>query len=97
MVVNDVGDDDDFNHVDSPITTTRKSQELPNSTTMASMDFRTSNREKESKSQSVLDVDVVGDDESPNIDSPRLGVMEFIRTNLPTLDIFVTHDQLLNF
>jgi hypothetical protein len=60
---------------------------------MASMYFRTSIREKESKCQFVLDVDVVGDDESPNIDSLILGVMEFIRTNLPTFDIFVIHDQ----
>jgi hypothetical protein len=71
----------------------RKNQELPNSITMASMDFRTSNHEKESKSQFVLYADVVGDDKSPNIDSPRLGVMEFLTTSLPTFNIFAIHDQ----
>jgi hypothetical protein len=45
------------------------------------MDFRPSNCEKESRSKCAPNVDVVGGDEFPNIDSPRLGVMEFLRTS----------------
>jgi hypothetical protein len=74
----------------------KKNQKLPNCITMASMDFKTSNCEKESKSNFAPNVDVVGDDESPNIDLPRFGVMEFGRTSFPTLDIFAIHDKLPN-
>jgi hypothetical protein len=56
------------------------------------MDFRTSNCEKESISKFAPNVDVVGDDEFPNIDLPRFGVVEFPRINLPTLDIYAIHD-----
>jgi len=72
----------------------KNNQEHPNSITVASKDFRTSNCDKESKSKSTLNVDVVGDDESPNIDLLRLGVMEFLRINLLALNVFIIHDQL---
>ncbi len=96
VVVNDVGDDDDSPNVDSPAATTsedmtRKDEELPNSVAMASKDVRSSNCEKESRSKSAT-VDTVGDDESPNIDSPTLGVMETQRTSLPALNISAIYD-----
>jgi kinesin family protein 15 len=98
VVVNNVGDDDDSPNVDSPAAATsedigRKDEELPNSVAMASKDVRLSTCEKESRSKSAT-VDTVGDDESPNIDSPTLGVMETQRTSLPALNISVIHDLL---
>ncbi|CAK9208177.1 unnamed protein product [Sphagnum troendelagicum] len=95
-VVVDVGDDDDSPNVDSPAAATsedmtRKDEELPNSLAMASKDVRSSNCEKESRSKSAT-VDTIGDDESPNIDSPTLGVMETPRTSLPALNISAIHD-----
>jgi kinesin family protein 15 len=96
VVVNDVGDDDDSPNVDSPAAATsedmtRKDEELPNSLAMASKDVRSSNCEKESRSKSAT-VDTIGDDESPNMDSPTLGVMETPRTSLPALNISAIHD-----
>ncbi|CAM6067212.1 unnamed protein product [Sphagnum tenellum] len=98
VVVNDVGDDDDSPNVDSPAAATsedmtRKDEELPNSLAMASKDVRSSNCEKESRSKSAT-VDTIGDDESPNMDSPTLGVMETPRTSLPALNISAIHDLL---
>jgi hypothetical protein len=70
--------------------------ELPNSITMASKEYRTSNCENESRSKFTPNVDVIGDDQSLNIDLPRLGVMEFPKASLPTLHISTIHDQLFN-
>jgi len=96
VVVSDVGDDDDSPNVDSPAAATsedmtRKDEELSNFVAMASEDVRPSNCEKESRSKCAT-VDTVGDDESPNIDSPTLGVMETQRTSLPALNISTIHD-----